>query len=141
MILDIIIAIALFVAGALLYTFGLMPVLLGFCTDVPLARRLKALYGGRVAAGAILMKAVYRAVFWAVILAAGTIAVIHWGGDYALFGWLGGIVLTLATTIGRLGVNRRNAAGFLVLCEKYMDRELSKALLEKVEQGDMSMKL
>ena len=49
MILDVIIAIALFVAGALLYTFCLMPVLLGFFTDVPTAKKLKARYGGRVA--------------------------------------------------------------------------------------------
>ena len=132
MILDVIIAIALFVAGALLYTFCLMPVLLGFFTDVPTAKKLKARYGGRVAYGAILMKTIYRAVLWAVI---------HWGGDYALFGWLGGVVLTLATTIGRLGANQRSVANFLVRYEKFMDKDLNAALLERVEHGDLSFKL
>ena len=141
MIVDIIIAIALFVVGALLYTFGLMPVLLGFFTDLPLARRLKKLYGGRVAYGAMVIKAVCRAAFWLIVLAAATIAVIYWGGDYALFGWLGGIVLTLATTIGRLGVNQRNAVSFFVKNEKYMDKELSEALLKKVSHGDLSLKV
>lgn len=141
MVLDIVFAIALFVAGALLYTFGLLPVLLGFFCDVPITAKLKKLYGGRVAAGAIYMKTGYRTVLWAIITAAATIAVVHWGRDYSLFGWLGGILLTLATTIGRLGVNQRNAANYFVKYEKFMDKAISSALLKQIEHGDLSFKM
>ena len=119
----------------------LLPVLLGFFCDVPITAKLKKLYGGRVAAGAIYMKTGYRTVLWAIITAAATIAAVHWGRDYSLFGWLGGILLTLATTIGRLGVNQRNAANYFVKYEKFMDKAISSALLKQVEHGDLSFKM
>ena len=61
MVLDIVIAILLFVAGALLYTFGILRVLLILFCGVPLTRKLKGLYNGKVASGAIYLKFAYTA--------------------------------------------------------------------------------
>lgn len=141
MVLEVIIAILLFLAGALLYTFGILRVLLCYTSAIPLTRELKTRYPGRVAAGAIYMKIAYTTVFWLIITVAATLAVIGWGLDYSLFGYLGGILLTFATTIGRLGRNQRNVANYLVQYERFIDKQLGAALLEKSEHGDISLKL
>lgn len=141
MILEIVIAILLFVAGALLYTFGILRVLLCYTSVIPLTKELKTRYPGRVAAGAIYMKIAYTTVFWLIVAAAATLAVIGWGLDYSLFGYLGGILLTFATTIGRLGRNQRNVASYLVQYERFIDKQLGASLLEKVEHGDLSLKV
>lgn len=141
MVLEIIIAILLFLAGALLYTFGILRVLLCYTSAIPLTRELKTRYPGRVAAGAIYMKIAYTTVFWLIITVAATLAVIGWGLDYSLFGYLGGILLTFATTIGRLGRNQRNVANYLVQYERFIDKQLGASLLEKAEHGDISLKL
>ena len=141
MVLEVIIAILLFLSGALLYTFGILRVLLCYTSAIPLTRELKTRYPGRVAAGAIYMKIAYTTVFWLIITVAATLAVIGWGLDYSLFGYLGGILLTFATTIGRLGRNQRNVANYLVQYERFIDKQLGAALLEKSEHGDISLKL
>ncbi len=141
MVLEVIIAILLFLAGALLYTFGILRVLLCYTSAIPLTRELKTRYPGRVAAGAIYMKIAYTTVFWLIITVAATLAVIGWGLDYSLFGYLGGILLTFATTIGRLGRNQRNVANYLVQYERFIDKQLGASLLEKAEHGDISLKL
>lgn len=141
MVLEVIIAILLFLAGALLYTFGILRVLLCYTSAIPLTRELKTRYPGRVAAGAIYMKIAYTTVFWLIITVAATLAVIGWGLDYSLFGYLGGILLTFATTIGRLGRNQRNVANYLVQYERFIDKQLGAALLEKAEHGDISLKV
>ncbi len=141
MILEIVIAILLFVAGALLYTFGILRVLLCYTSVIPLTKELKTRYPGRVAAGAIYMKIAYTTVFWLIVAAAATLAVIGWGLDYSLFGYLGGVLLTFATTIGRLGRNQRNVASYLVQYERFIDKQLGASLLEKVEHGDLSLKV
>ena len=141
MVLEVIIAILLFLSGALLYTFGILRVLLCYTSAIPLTRELKARYPGRVAAGAIYMKIAYATVFWLIITVAATLAVIGWGLDYSLFGYLGGILLTFATTIGRLGRNQRNVANYLVQYERFIDKQLGAALLEKAEHGDISLKV
>lgn len=141
MVLEVIIAILLFLAGALLYTFGILRVLLCYTSAIPLTRELKTRYPGRVAAGAIYMKIAYTTVFWLIITVAATLAVIGWGLDYSLFGYLGGILLTFATTIGRLGRNQRNVANYLVQYERFIDKQLGAALLEKSEHGDISLKV
>ena len=141
MVLEVIIAILLFLAGALLYTFGILRVLLCYTSAIPLTRELETRYPGRVAAGAIYMKIAYTTVFWLIITVAATLAVIGWGLDYSLFGYLGGILLTFATTIGRLGRNQRNVANYLVQYERFIDKQLGASLLEKAEHGDISLKL
>ena len=141
MVLEVIIAILLFLSGALLYTFGILRVLLCYTSAIPLTREPKARYPGRVAAGAIYMKIAYTTVFWLIITVAATLAVIGWGLDYSLFGYLGGILLTFATTIGRLGRNQRNVANYLVQYERFIDKQLGAALLEKSEHGDISLKV
>lgn len=141
MVLEVIIAILLFLSGALLYTFGILRVLLCYTSAIPLTRELKTRYPGRVAAGAIYMKIAYTTVFWLIITVAATLAVIGWGLDYSLFGYLGGILLTFATTIGRLGRNQRNVANYLVQYERFIDKQLGAALLEKSEHGDISLKV
>lgn len=141
MVLEVIIAILLFLAGALLYTFGILRVLLCYTSAIPLTRELKTRYPGRVAAGAIYMKIAYTTVFWLIITVAATLAVIGWGLDYSLFGYLGGILLTFATTIGRLGRNQRNVANYLVQYERFIDKQLGASLLEKAEHGDISLKV
>lgn len=141
MVLEVIIAILLFLAGALLYTFGILRALLCYTSAIPLTRELKARYPGRVAAGAIYMKIAYTTVFWLIITVAATLAVIGWGLDYSLFGYLGGILLTFATTIGRLGRNQRNVANYLVQYERFIDKQLGASLLEKSEHGDISLKV
>lgn len=141
MVLEVIIAILLFLAGALLYTFGILRALLCYTSAIPLTRELKTRYPGRVAAGAIYMKIAYTTVFWLIITVAATLAVIGWGLDYSLFGYLGGILLTFATTIGRLGRNQRNVANYLVQYERFIDKQLGASLLEKAEHGDISLKL
>ena len=141
MVLEVIIAILLFLAGALLYTFGILRVLLCYTSAIPLTRELKTRYPGRVAAGAIYMKIAYTTVFWLIITVAATLAVIGWGLDYSLFGYLGGILLSFATTIGRLGRNQRNVANYLVQYERFIDKQLGASLLEKAEHGDISLKV
>lgn len=141
MVLEVIIAILLFLSGALLYTFGILRVLLCYTSAIPLTRELKTRYPGRVAAGAIYMKIAYTTVFWLIIIVAATLAVIGWGLDYSLFGYLGGILLTFATTIGRLGRNQRNVANYLVQYERFIDKQLGASLLEKAEHGDISLKV
>ena len=141
MVLEVIIAILLFLAGALLYTLGILRVLLCYTSAIPLTRELKTRYPGRVAAGAIYMKIAYTTVFWLIITVAATLAVIGWGLDYSLFGYLGGILLTFATTIGRLGRNQRNVANYLVQYERFIDKQLGASLLEKAEHGDISLKV
>ncbi len=141
MVLEVIIAILLFLSGALLYTFGILRVLLCYTSAIPLTRELKTRYPGRVAAGAIYMKIAYTTVFWLIITVAATLAVIGWGLDYSLFGYLGGILLTFATTIGRLGRNQRNVANYLVQYERFIDKQLGASLLEKAEHGDISLKV
>lgn len=141
MVLEVIIAILLFLAGALLYTFGILRTLLCYTSAIPLTRELKTRYPGRVAAGAIYMKIAYTTVFWLIITVAATLAVIGWGLDYSLFGYLGGILLTFATTIGRLGRNQRNVANYLVQYERFIDKQLGASLLEKAEHGDISLKV
>lgn len=141
MVLEVIIAILLFLAGALLYTFGILRALLCYTSAIPLTRELKTRYPGRVAAGAIYMKIAYTTVFWLIITVAATLAVIGWGLDYSLFGYLGGILLTFATTIGRLGRNQRNVANYLVQYERFIDKQLGASLLEKAEHGDISLKV
>ena len=141
MVLEVIIAILLFLSGALLYTFGILRVLLCYTSAIPLTRELKTRYPGRVAAGAIYMKSAYTTVFWLIITVAATLAVIGWGLDYSLFGYLGGILLTFATTIGRLGRNQRNVANYLVQYERFIDKQLGESLLEKAEHGDISLKV
>lgn len=141
MVLEVIIAILLFLAGALLYTFGILRALLCYTSAIPLTRELKTRYPGRVAAGAIYMKIAYTTVFWLIITVAATLAVIGWGLDYSLFGYLGGILLTFATTIGRLGRNQRNVANYLVQYERFIDKQLGASLLEKSEHGDISLKV
>ena len=141
MVLEVIIAILLFLAGALLYTFGILRVLLCYTSAITLTRELKTRYPGRVAAGAIYMKIAYTTVFWLIITVAATLAVIGWGLDYSLFGYLGGILLTFATTIGRLGRNQRNVANYLVQYERFIDKQLGASLLEKAEHGDISLKV
>ncbi len=141
MVLEVIIAILLFLAGALLYTFGILRVLLCYTSAIPLTRELETRYPGRVAAGAIYMKIAYTTVFWLIITVAATLAVIGWGLDYSLFGYLGGILLTFATTIGRLGRNQRNVANYLVQYERFIDKQLGASLLEKAEHGDISLKV
>lgn len=141
MVLEVIIAILLFLAGALLYAFGILRVLLCYTSAIPLTRELKTRYPGRVAAGAIYMKIAYATVFWLIITVAATLAVIGWGLDYSLFGYLGGILLTFATTIGRLGRNQRNVANYLVQYERFIDKQLGASLLEKAEHGDISLKV
>ena len=84
MVLEVIIAILLFLAGALLYTFGILRVLLCYTSAIPLTRELKARYPGRVAAGAIYMKIAYTTVFWPIITVAATLDGIGWGLDYSL---------------------------------------------------------
>ena len=141
MVLEVIIAILLFLAGALLYTFGILRVLLCYTSAIPLTRELETRYPGRVAAGARYMKIAYTTVFWLIITVAATLAVIGWGLDYSLFGYLGGILLTFATTIGRLGRNQRNVANYLVQYERFIDKQLGASLLEKAEHGDISLKV
>ncbi len=141
MVLEVIIAILLFLSGALLYTFGILRVLLCYTSAIPLTRELKTRYPGRVAAGAIYMKIAYTTVFWLIITVAATLAVIGWGLDYSLFGYLGGILLTFATTIGRLGRNQRNVVNYLVQYERFIDKQLGASLLEKAEHGDISLKV
>lgn len=141
MVLEVIIAILLFLSGALLYTFGILRALLCYTSAIPLTRELKTRYPGRVAAGAIYMKIAYTTVFWLIITVAATLAVIGWGLDYSLFGYLGGILLTFATTIGRLGRNQRNVANYLVQYERFIDKQLGASLLEKAEHGDISLKV
>lgn len=141
MVLDIVIAILLFVAGALLYTFGILRVLLILFCGVPLTRKLKGLYNGKVASGAIYLKFAYTAALWLVLTAAATVIVVYWGGDYGLFGYLGGILLTLATTIGRLGVNERNSLSYLGAYARYIDKDLRRALVERVQGGKLDMKV
>ena len=141
MVLEVIIAILLFLAGALLYTFGILRVLLCYTSAIPLTRELETRYPGRVAAGAIYMKIAYTTVFWLIITVAATLAVIGWGLDYSLFGYLGGILLTFATTIRRLGRNQRNVANYLVQYERFIDKQLGASLLEKAEHGDISLKV
>ena len=87
------------------------------------------------------MKIAYTTVFWLIITVAATLAVIGWGLDYSLFGYLGGILLTFATTIGRLGRNQRNVANYLVQYERFIDKQLGASLLEKAEHGDISLKV
>lgn len=141
MILDVIIAVVLFLGGALLYTFGLLRVLLCFTSTIPLTVELKRRYGDRVAAGAIYIKAAYTAVLWLVITGIVTYAVIAWGRDYSLFGYLGGILLTFATSIGQLGRTQRNVSNYLAKYARFLQGSLGSSLLERAEHGDLSLKI
>ena len=138
MILDIVIAILLFVAGALLYTFGGLRILLILFCDIPLTGKLKHRYGEKIAAGALYIRAAYTCVLWLVIIAAATTAVIIWGHDYALFGYLGGFLLTFATTIGKFRIDRNNISGYLERNRKFIFADLYPTLVEKVRRGDIA---
>lgn len=138
MILDIVASILLFVVGALLYTFGGLRILLTVLCDIPLTRKLKRLYGDKIAAGAFYIRAAYTCVLWLVIIAVATVAVILWNHDYALFGYLGGFLLTFATTIGKFRIDKGNVSGYLERNDKFIYKDLRTELTERVHKGDMS---
>ena len=135
MLLDIIIAVALFIAGSLLYAFGGLQILVSIFCAFPFTARLKKRYGGEVAAGAIRMKLIYTVVIWAVVFAAATLAVIGWGPEYSLFGYLGGILMNLAISIGKLGINEANVGAYISRYEKFLTPKLRDELIAKLADG------
>lgn len=138
MILDIVAAILLFVVGALLYTFGGLRILLTVFCDIPLTRKLKCLYGDKIAAGAFYIKAAYTCALWIAIIAAATVAVILWDHNYALFGYFGGFLLTFATTIGKFRIDNNNASGYIERNGMFIFEGLRSELAERIRKGDIS---
>lgn len=135
MILDIGIAIALFIVGAGLFAFGGLQILTGIFCGFPLTSRLSRRYGGKIAAGAIYMKLVYTIVLWLLIIAAATFVVIWIDRDYSLFGFLGGMLFVLAFSIGRIGINDATVGAYLARFGKFIQTELREKLVQDLKDG------
>ena len=137
MLLDIVLGVVLFVVGAVLFAIGGLQILLSCFCGIPLTRRLRRRCGDKIAAGAVYIKFAYTVALWLIIIGAVTFGVVYWGHDYALFGYLGGMLFSLAISIGKWGMNQSNEADYLVSNSRFIQKEELDKLLEEVKSGPL----
>ncbi len=112
MVVNIIIAILLFVVGFLMYSIGMLQILIVLFCGFRMTSKLKRRFPGKISSNAIYSKYAFTIVFWSIIIAAVTFAVFHWGNDYAKIGYIVGAGFSFILSIGKWGCNADNVEDY-----------------------------
>ena len=86
MVVNIIIAILLFVVGFLMYSIGMLQILIVLFCGFRMTSKLKRRFPGKISSNEIYYKYAFTIVYWSIIIASVTFAVFHWGNDNAKMG-------------------------------------------------------
>ena len=134
MVWNILVLMAMLMLGGFLYSFCTLPALICLFCAYPLTHRLRHYYPGQISVSPILLRYTASILLLGGITAAVSLAVFHWGNEWARYGFLGGAALAFLFSLGRWGRIPANVGEYLQSCSKHIEEgaynELLRAYLE-----------
>ena len=110
MAINILLAAAMWFVGILLYSIGIMQILLTLFCAIPLTKRLSMIY--LVDAAGIYKRCAFTVVLWLAISAAVIFLVMYFGNIYAKCGFWVGVAISFLLSLGKWGMNKSNVADY-----------------------------
>ena len=117
MVLNILLAAAMWVVGLFLYSIGIMQVMITLFCAIPLTKRFSAIYP--VDTSGIYKKCATTIILWAVISAVVVFLVMHFGNFYAKCGFWIGVAIPFLLSLGKWGINPDNISDYFKTFHRY----------------------
>lgn len=117
MAINILLAAAMWFVGILLYSIGVMQILLTLFCAIPLTKRFSLIYLVDVAG--IYKRCAFTVVLWLAISAAVIFLVMYFGNFYAKCGFWIGFIMSFLLSLGKWGMNQNNVADYFKAFHKY----------------------
>lgn len=121
MLINIFLAMAMWVVGVLLYSIGVMQIILILFSAIPLTKSFSQIYP--VDTAGVYRQCIVTGVLWTVISAVVIFLVIYFGNIYAKCGFWIGFVLSFLLSLGKWGANPSNVADYFQSFRKYYPQE------------------
>ncbi|MBM6871181.1 hypothetical protein [Pseudoflavonifractor phocaeensis] len=121
MLINILLAVAMWVVGILLYSIGVMQIILILCSAIPLTKIFSKIYPVDIAG--VYRQCTVTGLLWTVISAVVIFLVMYFGNIYAKCGFWIGFVLSFLLSLGKWGANPSNVADYFQSFRKYYPQE------------------
>lgn len=118
MLANVILAIVLWIFGLLLFSFGIMQILISIFCTIPATRRFSK--EGYIGTGPIYKRCVATIVVWLVISVVIIGAVLYFGNSFARYGFFAGMVIPFLFSIGKWGMNDSNLQDYFQVYGHYL---------------------
>lgn len=110
MVVNILLAIGMWTVGILLYSIGIMQIILTAFCAIPLTRRFSKIY--LIDSPGIYRQCSFTIVLWTAISAVAIFLVMYFGNFYAKCGFWIGIAISFLLSFGKWGMNKSNVADY-----------------------------
>ena len=137
MFLNILCVAGMWFVGLLLYSFGIMQIVLVLFCTIPATRRFSAIC--RVDKNGIYKRCTVTVVLWGVIAGLAIWAVVQFGNVYAVAGFWVGIGITFLLSLGKWGLNPSNLAGYFQTYGKFYDQDALKEILDGAQKETQNL--
>lgn len=121
MVINILLAAAMWFVGILLYSMGIMQIFLTLFCAIPLTKRFSLIYLVDVAG--IYKRCAFTVILWLAISAAVIFSVMYFGNFYAKCGFWIGFVISFLLSLGKWGVNQNNVADYFQEYAKFYPKK------------------
>lgn len=121
MFVNILLAMAMWVVGVLLYSIGTMQIILILFSAIPLTKSFSQIYP--VDTAGVYRQCAVTGLLWTVISVAAIFLVMYFGNAYAKCGFWIGFALSFLLSLGKWGINPSNIADYFQSFRKYYPQE------------------
>ena len=133
MFVNILLAIVMWLVGVLLYSIGIMQIILILFSAIPLTKSFSQIYP--VDTAGVYRQCAVTGLLWTVISVAAIFLVMYFGNAYAKCGFWIGFALSFLLSLGKWGINPSNIADYFQSFHKYYPQEAIDELFG-MEKGD-----